>query len=152
MKTVYLDVSCLNRPFDDQHQTRIRLESEAVLLILERIEKGCLRQVSSQMAEIEIRAISDLERRRRVAVLLASCTDIIKLTPAMFTRANELEVFGLKAADALHVAAAEALKADIMLSCDDRLCRAAMRIRTKLAVRVANPLTWLKENPNASDA
>ena len=29
---IYLDVCCLNRPFDDQTQERIRLESEAVLL------------------------------------------------------------------------------------------------------------------------
>jgi len=36
--TVYLDVCCLNRPFDDQTQDRIHLESEAVLLILKHIE------------------------------------------------------------------------------------------------------------------
>jgi hypothetical protein len=35
---IYLDVCCLNRPFDDQCQERIRLESEAILLILERGE------------------------------------------------------------------------------------------------------------------
>jgi len=35
---VYLDVCCLNRPFDDQSQDRIHLESEAVLLILERCQ------------------------------------------------------------------------------------------------------------------
>ena len=62
---VYLDVSCLNRPFDDQGQTRIRLEAEAVTLILECIDAGRWRQVSSQMAEIEIAAISEAERRRR---------------------------------------------------------------------------------------
>jgi hypothetical protein len=32
---IYLDVSCLNRPFDDQGQVRIRLETEAVTIILE---------------------------------------------------------------------------------------------------------------------
>jgi hypothetical protein len=32
---VYLDVSCLNRPFDNQGQARIRLEAEATALILE---------------------------------------------------------------------------------------------------------------------
>jgi hypothetical protein len=31
---IYLDVCCLNRPFDDQTQERIRLEAEAVLHIL----------------------------------------------------------------------------------------------------------------------
>ena len=63
---IYLDVSCLNRPFDDQSQPRIRLESEAVTLILEQIDAGDWRHVSSQIAEIEIAAIPDRERRRRV--------------------------------------------------------------------------------------
>lgn len=31
---VYLDVCCLNRPFDDQTQDRIRIESESILTIL----------------------------------------------------------------------------------------------------------------------
>jgi hypothetical protein len=31
---IYLDACCLNRPFDDQTQARIRLEAEAVLMIL----------------------------------------------------------------------------------------------------------------------
>jgi hypothetical protein len=30
----YLDGCCLNRPFDDQSQPRVRLEAEAVLSIL----------------------------------------------------------------------------------------------------------------------
>ena len=31
---VYLDMCCLKRPFDDQSQPRIHLESEAVLALL----------------------------------------------------------------------------------------------------------------------
>jgi len=37
---VYLDVCCLNRPFDDQSQERIRVESDAVELILRPVQKG----------------------------------------------------------------------------------------------------------------
>jgi len=37
---IYLDVCCLNRPFDDQTQDRIHLESEAVILILKRVRSG----------------------------------------------------------------------------------------------------------------
>jgi len=33
---VYMDVCCLNRPFDDQSEDRIKMESEAVLMILNR--------------------------------------------------------------------------------------------------------------------
>jgi hypothetical protein len=31
---IYLDVCCLNRPFDQQSQARIRLETEAILEII----------------------------------------------------------------------------------------------------------------------
>ena len=40
MRRVYLDVCCLNRPFDTQEQDRLRLEAEAVLLILKHCEAG----------------------------------------------------------------------------------------------------------------
>lgn len=35
---IYLDVCCLNSPFDDQTQERIHLEAEAVMLILNRCQ------------------------------------------------------------------------------------------------------------------
>jgi hypothetical protein len=63
---IYLDLSCLNRPFDDQSQVRIRLEAEAIVLILERLDVGVWRQVSSEIAVIEIDAIADEERRVNV--------------------------------------------------------------------------------------
>ncbi|WP_373529089.1 hypothetical protein [Nostoc sp.] len=37
---IYLDVCCLNRPFDDQTQERIFLEAEAVLRILAIVQMG----------------------------------------------------------------------------------------------------------------
>jgi len=38
---IYMDVCCLTRPFDDQSQERIKLESESVLMILHRCELEC---------------------------------------------------------------------------------------------------------------
>ena len=57
---IYLDVSCLNRPFDDQAQARIRREAEAITIILEQCELGDWQHVSSEMASIEIDAMPDL--------------------------------------------------------------------------------------------
>ncbi len=37
---LYLDTSCVKRPFDDQSQSRIRLETEAIVLILQDTEKN----------------------------------------------------------------------------------------------------------------
>jgi predicted nucleic acid-binding protein len=149
---IYFDVSCLNRPFDDQRQTRVRLEAEAVTLILEQIDDGRWQQVSSQMADIEIAAGADAERRRRVASLLPARKDRAVLTKDIFARAAGLERLGFKPADAVHIAAAESIGADVLLSCDDRLCRRARRVRARLGVRVANPLSWMQENPDAPDA
>ena len=39
-RRVYLDVSALCRPFDDQSHIRVRLETEAVQLILSHVRAG----------------------------------------------------------------------------------------------------------------
>jgi predicted nucleic acid-binding protein len=148
---LYLDVSCLNRPFDDQSQARIRLETEAISVILERVDSGQWTQVSSEVALLEIDAIADGDRRARVRLLLPEEKDILKLTAATFQRAAALQRLGFKPADALHVAAAEEAGADVLLSCDDRLCRRARRHRQKLRVQVANPLDWLREMGDAAN-
>ncbi len=146
---IYLDVSCLNRPFDDQSQSRIRLESEAVTILLDHIDAGRWEQVSSRMAEIETSAITDDIRRRRVLQLLPASR--IDLSSSIFDRARELVNLGLHAADAMHVAAAETLDADVLLTCDDRLLRRNRKIADEFSVRIANPVDWLKEQDDAKN-
>lgn len=149
---IYLNVSCLNRPFDDQEQARIRLEAAAVGMILERIDDGRWIHVSSEMASIEIDANPDPQRRARVRLLLPEACNLVMLTPVLFTRAESLEGLGFKAADALHVAAAEEAGADVLLSCDDRFCRTGQRHRKRLRVAIQNPLTWLTEVEHGTDS
>jgi hypothetical protein len=148
---IYLNVSCLNRPLDDQEQARIRLEAAAVGMIFEKVDEGHWIHVSSEMAQIEIAANPDQRRRARVQLLLPDPRSIVMLTPAMFTRGAALEKLGFKAGDALHVAAAEEVGADVLLSCDDRFCNAGARYRRKLRVAIRNPLDWLKEMEHATD-
>jgi predicted nucleic acid-binding protein len=45
--------------------------------------------------------------------------------------------------DSLHLAAAESGGADVFLTTDDRLLRAAKQI--EMNITVANPVTWLME-------
>jgi predicted nucleic acid-binding protein len=149
---IYLNVSCLNRPFDDQDQTRIRLEAAAVGMILERMDEGQWMHVSSEMAQIEIAANPDAQRRERVHLLLPEADQIVMLPPALYKRGAELESLGFKAADALHVAAAEEAAADVLLSCDDRFCRTAQRRTKQLRVVVRNPLDWFEEMEHAANS
>jgi predicted nucleic acid-binding protein len=146
---IYLDVSCLNRPFDDQSQSRIRLESEAVTILLDQIDVGRWEQVSSRMAELETSAITDEVRRRRVLQLLPASR--MELNSTIFDRARRLVELGLHAADAVHVAAAETVGADVLLTCDDRLLRRCRQIADELNVRIANPVDWLKEQDDATN-
>ena len=142
---LYLDVSCLNRPFDDQAQARIRLEAQAIAIIFDWIDAATVEHVSSEMAEIEIDAIRDGDRRERVRQLLPGAASILPLSEAIFVRAEALERLRFKPADAVHLAAAEAAGADVVLTCDDRMLATARRHRATLRARVENPLRWVEE-------
>lgn len=52
--TIYLDNCCYNRPFDDQTQERIHLESEAVLSILKMGQMKRAVIVGSEILELEM--------------------------------------------------------------------------------------------------
>jgi hypothetical protein len=88
---IYLDVSCLNRPFDDQSQPRIRLEAEAIAVILEACDVGDWKQLSSEMARLEIDATPDATRRARVRLLLPDADATLNLTAAVLARAGKLK-------------------------------------------------------------
>ncbi|MFO7794693.1 MAG: hypothetical protein ACQERB_00840 [Promethearchaeati archaeon] len=62
---IYLDVCCYNRPFDDQTQEKIHLETEAVLIILSNISLKNWELVGSDIIDFEISKIPDLERKKK---------------------------------------------------------------------------------------
>ena len=142
---IYLDVCCINRPFDDQTQTRIRLESEAVLIILERVKNTDWVWISSEVVLAEIELTPDEERRTRVLLLAAEARDIIELDMKDLQRAKQLEKIGFKGMDALHIACAERSACEVFLSTDDQLLQNAKRRKDDLTIRVINPLKWLEE-------
>ena len=63
---IYLDVCCLNRPFDDQLQDRIHLESEAVVTILKQVETGDWIWINSSVVLFEINQTPNLDRKPRL--------------------------------------------------------------------------------------
>jgi predicted nucleic acid-binding protein len=140
---IYLDVCCFNRPFDDQSQERIRLEAEAVLLILQRCEQGELRLVGSNVITTEIEQCPDPQRRERVRMAASEIEEMVNLGSMQVTRARELERKGFRAMDSLHLACAESAKVDAFLATDDQLLRQSHRHNRVLRVTVENPLNWL---------
>ena len=145
MTRVYLDVCCLNRPFDDQTQSRIRLEAEAVVMVLARFQTGDWEWVSSEVVDLEIDRTPDPNRRRRARLLASTAHRRMQMDARVVIRAQELEARGIDTFDALHLACAESGDVDVVLSTDDRLVRRCADRDMDLCVRVVNPLVWIQE-------
>ncbi|WP_245911951.1 hypothetical protein [Brunnivagina elsteri] len=50
---IYVDTSVFNRPFDDQTQPRIALETQALQIVLRLVETQAVEMVSSSVLEYE---------------------------------------------------------------------------------------------------
>ncbi|NEP19427.1 MAG: type II toxin-antitoxin system VapC family toxin, partial [Leptolyngbya sp. SIO4C1] len=118
-----MDTSVLNRPFDDQTQPRIALETQALRTILQLIESGQVDLVGSAVLDYENSRNSSQMRRQRGQQGLELARRYQNLDAVVTQRASELEQQGLKAMDALHVSCSEAAQCDYFLTCDDRLMR-----------------------------
>ncbi|MEB3831498.1 PIN domain-containing protein [Phormidium sp. CCY1219] len=143
MVAVYLDVCCLNRPFDDWAQERVRLEGDSVLTILERVRTGEWQLISSEAITVELEKMRNLEKKTSILSLLALATQMQEINPTVEERSQQLEQFGFGLFDSFHLACAEAAGADIFLSTDDRLLKTARRYASKLKVAISNPVVWL---------
>lgn len=142
--TVYLDNCCYNRPFDDQTQERIHLESEVILTILQRGQVGIYTIVGSDILELEMNRMHDPIKRQKVKDLYRVVKVSVGYAENIKERSQEImKMSKIRTFDSLHIAAAENAKADIMLTTDDKLERMAERL--KLKVRVMNPLKFAWE-------
>ena len=140
---IYLDNCCLNRPFDDQTNLRIRLESEAIKMIIFLCEQKRWQLISSKIVEFEIENTPDERRRKELEVINGLASSVVDINEIISSRAKEFENVGLQAFDALHLACSEN-RADVILTVDDKFMKSSLKIQD-LNIKVCNPLKWLEE-------
>jgi len=92
---IYLDVCCLNRPFDDQNQDRIHLEAEAILAVLNYSRMSGWSVISSDAIDFEIGRIPDHDKRLKVQILSTLHDVHVKVDAGVARRATELKQMGL---------------------------------------------------------
>ena len=143
MMKLYLDSCSLQRPLDDQQQARVRLETEAILALLDQIENKEIVLLNSEVLLYEINRIPNLQRRHHALEILALSYVKIELDTFIEQRANELQQYGIKPLDALHLATAEQANADYFCTCDDRFLKRAQTL--KLNTCAISPLQLLME-------
>lgn len=125
---IYLDCCCLQRPFDDQTQPRIRVETEAVLAILSAIQSKDMSLLSSEALEYEISKIPDKERRDEAISLLSLSTECLVITEETEALIESFEKIGIGSMDSVHLAIASSSNADLFVTCDDKLFRKSQSV------------------------
>ena len=123
---VYLDNCCYNRPYDDQSQVRISLESQAKLEIQARIKDGRIKLVTSYMTEYENAQNPIESRRKNIAQFQKENENVYVKSTAVEKNLNmieDVESTGIKHKDAIHIVCAKLAEADYLVSTDDRLLK-----------------------------
>lgn len=141
MTRVYLDTSVYNRPFDDQTQPKVFLETQAVILILQMVEAKLIELVSSLVLEYENSRNPFPVNQQSMKQYLQIATLRVLLDENIRVRAKQLEQQGIKAIDALHVACAEASQSDYFITCDKRLINRCQG----LTLKAINPTDFILE-------
>jgi len=140
---VYLDTSVYNRPFDDQSQTRIRLETEAFLSILEKAIYGKITIIGSSAILYENSLTPFSNRKKRVLSYLSIASKIIRLNDSIKKRALLLEDIGIDPVDALHLSYAEFGGVEYFVTCDNDIIKKAARHKGVVKIEVCNPLEFI---------
>ena len=141
---LYLDNCCFNRPFDDQTQLKVSLESQAKLAVQSQILDGkhtlvwsYILEYENQQNPYEIRRESILKWKELAELNILENEKILEL-------AEKLTEQGLKPKDALHIACAKEANSDYFLTTDKGILNKAIP-----EIKTINPLDFIKESEDA---
>lgn len=141
MLTVYLDNCMFNRPFDNQSNMNVWLETQAKLYIQALIRQKRLKLAWSYMLDLE----NDLNPHEERRIAIGKWRDLSSLdieeSEKLLAEAQFFLDLGIKAKDALHVACAVMTKSDYFLSTDIKLIK---KLKTQDKIKSVNPLTFME--------
>ena len=123
--SIYLDNCCYNRPYDDQTQIRISLETQAKLHIQKLIVEKKIDLVYSYISIYENSKNPNFERKLSITDFFDHAAVFVDASRSdeVVAIAAEIMKTGVKKMDALHVASAIVGKADYFLTTDMRLLK-----------------------------
>ena len=140
-----MDNCCFNRPYDDQTQTRIEIETKAKLFIQRQIVEGTIELVWSYMMDFENGNNPYLEKRNAVAAWKNLAIAYVDEHEDIIQSAEKIAATGIKESDALHVAVAIAGNCGYFVTTDDRI----QKYQTT-QIKIVNPMEFFKDwNDNA---
>jgi len=142
---LYLDNCCFNRPFDDQSQLLVRLETEAKLFIQEGIKNGKFELVWSCILDDENDANPFPSRKTRVRSWKSFAVQDIEISENVMQWAKRFGNKGIRSMDALHLACAKMAGVDSFITTDLSI------LKKRLSdIQVLNPLDFVQRIREAS--
>jgi len=139
---IYLDNSCFNRPFDDQKQLRIKLETEAKLNIQERIFQKKIELTWSYILDFENEA-NPFEQRKLVIKGWKNYASVdTDETKEIVKKAESFHKMGIRSKDSIHLACAISMRCEYFLTTDDELIKKASGINE---IKITDPISFIKE-------
>ena len=139
---IYLDNCCFNRPFDDQSQIRIRIETEAKLNIQQDIRSGKIQLVWSYVLDYENSKNPFAYRKSQIANWKKYALEDIEEDIELIKQAITLNQLGLQKIDSLHIACAIRANCDYFLTTDDKILNKSNIISI---IRITDPIGYIKE-------
>jgi predicted nucleic acid-binding protein len=118
---IYLDNCCFNRPYDDQTQPKVVLETLAKLYIQELVMNRQIDLVWSYVLKYENSHNIVEAKRIAIAQWEKLSVEFVNCSEALVLLAHEIERKGIKAYDALHAACAITAKCDFFITVDRRM-------------------------------
>ena len=137
---VYLDNCAYNRPYDDQSQAKIELETQAKLKIQRMIENQQIELASSYMSLYECGENPDASKAELITAFINQQSSVhvsLKNKAAIEEKAQEIMKTGIKFKDACHIACAIMAKADYFISTDIRI----LKYKTD-EIKLINPIEF----------
>lgn len=136
---IYLDNCCFNRPFDDQSQMRVRLETEAKLAIQAEVRDGAVRLGWSYILDFENDSNPSEERKENIKIWRNFASVDTTESPEILNVAVDLVSQGFRKMDSLHLASAMALQCDIFLTTDDGILKKRSKVDK---IKILNPVEY----------
>lgn len=137
---VYLDNCCFNRPFDDQKQLRIRLETQAKLAIQEMIKNEKLQLAWSFMMDYENSRNNNISRQFEINKWANLAVEYNIGDDNVLAMAKGFQNIGMKKKDSLHLACAIDSKCEYFITTDDGILKKSEKVKK---VSLINPVDFI---------
>jgi len=137
---IYIDICCFNRPYDDQTQLLVRMETEAKLFIQNEIKLNNYELAWSYMMDYENSVNPFDDRKASIDEWYNAAAIDIDASNEIINLANHFSLKGIKKKDSLHLACAIKAECNYFLTTDKKLLSKNIN-----EITILNPIDFIRK-------